>query len=324
MREGREREQDGDQLHRDTVREHAWFGDGMRWQQLLGRIRRQLIESPRMRLVLLAVLVGCGGGDRAPLEDSGPTDDGKADDGIDPDAMSIALPMPNARFDYQLGGAYAPASGVEIVSRDRSAPAASGLYNICYVNGFQIQPDEEMFWMMQHPDLILRKDGQPVIDPDWDEMLIDIRTPEQRAAVAAIVDGWIAGCAQAGYKAIEIDNLDSFTRSQGLLTEAQAVAMMRAFADAAHARGLAAAQKNAADLVVKKSELGTDFAVVEECNLYDECDVFTGGYGDHVIVIEYRRADFTKGCTQWPGLSIVLRDRDLVTPASGAYVHDDC
>jgi hypothetical protein len=69
--------------------------DGNSCYQLRGRIRRQLIESPRMRLMALAVLVGCGGGDRAPVEDSGTNDDGKADDGIDPDAMAVALPMPN-------------------------------------------------------------------------------------------------------------------------------------------------------------------------------------------------------------------------------------
>jgi hypothetical protein len=46
-----------------------------------------------------------------------------------------------------------------IVSRDRTASPAAGLYNICYVNGFQIQPDEEALWLAEHPDLILR-DGQ--------------------------------------------------------------------------------------------------------------------------------------------------------------------
>jgi hypothetical protein len=43
-----------------------------------------------------------------------------------------------------------------------------------------------------------------------------------------------------------------------------------------------------------------------------------------VLVIEYVRADFTTGCTMYPGLSIVLRDRDLVVPSAGAYVYDGC
>jgi hypothetical protein len=86
------------------------------------------------------------------------------DDGGPP---RLVLPPANAGLDYQLGGAYPPPAGVAIVARDRNAPPAAGLYNLCYVNGFQIQPDEEQLWLTEHPDLILRDDaGAPVIDPD--------------------------------------------------------------------------------------------------------------------------------------------------------------
>ncbi len=237
----------------------------------------------------------------------------------------FALPPSNAGLDYQLGGAYQPPSGVMIVSRDRHEQPAAGLYNICYVNGFQIQPDEEDFWVNQHPDLILRdQSGDPVVDQDWDEMLIDVGSAEKRTAIAAIAGDWIQGCANAGFDAVEIDNLDSYSRSGGRLHEDDAVAMMSAFSAAAHAAGLAIAQKNSAELVARRDELGTDFVVAEECNRYDECDVYTGAYGDHVLVIEYRTADFTKGCSNHPGLSIVLRDLELVTPGNPAYVYDGC
>jgi len=235
------------------------------------------------------------------------------------------LPLANGRFDYQLGGAYAPPSGVQIVSRDRTASPVIGLYNICYVNGFQIQPDEETLWLTDHPDLVLRDmGGEPVVDPDWDEIFIDVSSPQKREAVAAIVGGWIDGCASAGYDAIEIDNLDSFSRSGGLLTEEDAVATMRLFSERAHSNSLAIAQKNSAELVERRAELGTDFAVAEECNRYDECDVYTGGYGQHVLVIEYRRQDFDAGCAAFPGLSIVLRDLELVPAGTSGYVFDDC
>ena len=60
------------------------------------------------------------------------------------------------------------------VSRDREGSPAPGLYNICYVNGFQAQPSEESFWLDDHPELVLRDAaGDPVIDADWDEMLLD-------------------------------------------------------------------------------------------------------------------------------------------------------
>lgn len=235
------------------------------------------------------------------------------------------LPTPNAGFDYQLGGAYTPPSGVRIVSRDRTERPAAGIYNICYVNGFQVQPDEESWWLTRHPDLILRDSaGNPVIDADWDEMLLDTSTAAKRTALASIVGGWIAECAADGFDAIEIDNLDSYGRSGGRLTQNGAVAFMRLLSNIAHANGVAISQKNSAELVSRRAEMGTDFAVVEECNRYSECGDFTSAYGDHVFIIEYRSSDFSTGCSRYPNLSIVLRDVNLVTPGSGGYVRQGC
>lgn len=267
-----------------------------------------------MRVFALVCLAACGGSQTA--DDDMPGPDGPA--------AEVALPPPNGALDYQLGGAYAPPAGVTIVSRDRNAPIASGLYNVCYVNGFQIQPDEEAFWTGQHPDLILKDNGTPVIDTEWNEILIDVSTAAKRDGVAAIVGGWIDGCKTAGFDAIEIDNLDSYARSHALLTEDNNVAAMALFSAHAHAKGLAIAQKNSSELVARKAELATDFAVAEECNRYSECDAYRAGYTDHVIVIEYRQQDFTTGCTAYPGLSIILRDLDLVTPAAAAYVYNAC
>ncbi len=274
--------------------------------------------------VILVLLAGCAdtGSDGSPAGGTSP------DGGASPDAGppgAFTLPPTNVGFDYQLGGPYAPPAGVAIVARDRTAAPAEGLYNICYVNGFQVQPGEEAFWMTQHPDLLLRDGaGQLVIDADWNELLIDVGTPEKRAGVAAVVGGWIAGCAAAGFDAVEIDNLDSFSRSGGLLRADDAVATMALFAAAAHNVGLAIAQKNSAEIVGRKAELGCDFVVTEECNAYEECDVYTEAYGDHVLVIEYQRAAFEAGCEAFPHLSIILRDLDLTTPDGGEYVYDGC
>ena len=41
---------------------------------------------------------------------------------------------------------------------------------------------------------------------------------------------------------------------------------MRLFADAAHAAGLPIAQKNSAEITGRRTEMGTDFAVAEECD----------------------------------------------------------
>jgi hypothetical protein len=272
----------------------------------------------------LVTMMACGGG-------GSDDDDPAADAAIDafrPDSVHPPLyetPTPNQPLDYQLGGGYEPPAGVTIVSRDRNDEAALGLYNICYVNGFQIQPDEEAFWLEQHPDLVLRDgNGDPVIDADWDEMLIDTSTQAKRDAVLDIVGEWIEDCRFDDFAAIEIDNLDSYSRSQGLLTEDNNVAMMAAFSGHAHQFSLASAQKNSAELVGRRAEMHTDFVVAEECNRYDECDVYTAAYGDQVYVIEYRQEDFDAGCAAFPNLSIVLRDRNLVTPAQAAYLYDGC
>lgn len=277
--------------------------------------------ASRAALLLSFAACSTGAPGDAPADDPG----GKADSPTGDGDPAFVLPPVNAAVDYQLGGPYTPAAGVRIVSRDRTAPIAAGRYNICYVNGFQIQPGEEPWWEANHPSLILRNaSGDPVIDEDWNEMLIDVGTAAKRTAVAAIVDEWIEGCAAAGFDAIEIDNLDSFSRSGGRLDEADNVAAMRLFADAAHARGLAAAQKNSSELVGRKAEMGTDFVVSEECNHYDECGDYMAAYGNHVIVIEYLRADFTRGCSKYPGLSIVLRDRDVRPRGTAGYVFDGC
>lgn len=276
---------------------------------------------PVRSAVVLLFLAACGG------NPSSGDDMPPADASIDTlDALPmIKLPPANAKVDYQLGGSYPPPTGVMVVTRDRHETPTPGLYNICYINGFQIQPDEEDWWMTMHPDLILRDgNGQPVIDPEWNEMLLDIRIAEKRMAISSIIGMWIRGCASNSFQAVEIDNLDSYTRSQGLLLETQAVQTMKLMADIAHSVERPIAQKNSAELVARKAEMGTDFAVAEECNRYNECDTYTAGYGDNVIVIEYRQEDFAAGCTAYPNLSIVLRDVNLVTPQGTGYVYDGC
>ena len=276
---------------------------------------------------------------RAP-DGSGAADGGTRDGGDAPDG---ALPSgdagdagrdggraprrfaPDVSFDYQLGGAYPPPAGVELLVRDRKDRPAPGRYNVCYVNGFQTQPDERDFWTREHPDLVLRDEGgQPVVDPDWDEWLLDVTTAAKRRRLATIVGDWIARCADDGFDAVEIDNLDSYSRSGGRISEDDAVAFLALLSARAHAVGLAIAQKNAAELLPRRDEMGTDFAVVEECNRYDECDAFARAYADRILVVEYRRRDFDRGCRRYPGLSIVLRDRDLRTPDQPGYVYDGC
>ena len=232
-------------------------------------------------------------------------------------AAIVGLPL-GTDVDYQLGGAADPAANVGIVVRDRSEAPAEGRYNICYVNGFQTQSSEKAFWR-KHPALVLRDaDGRPVVDEAWGEQLLDARTATKRKALTRIVDRWVRGCARAGYAAVELDNLDSFTRSDGLLTRRQALKYAALLVRSAHQHGLAVGQKNLAGY--DGTRIGFDFAVSEECGRYDECGRYTEFFGDQVLMIEYRTPDFEKTCAAYGAThAVVLRDRDLTPEGVHAW-----
>ncbi len=207
---------------------------------------------------------------------------------------------------------------VGILVRDRRAAPADGRYNVCYVNGFQTQPDERGFWK-KRMRLVLKRGGRPVVDEAWGEWLLDIRTQAKRRALARIVGRWTERCADDGFAAVEYDNLDSFTRSHGLLERRHAIAFARLLVRRAHAADLAVGQKNLAGF--DGSRIGFDFAVAEECARYRECQRYVASYGRRVLVIEYRKRDFRRACRRYADhLAIVLRNRDL-TPTG---VHRWC
>ncbi|MFD5942569.1 endo alpha-1,4 polygalactosaminidase [Streptomyces griseus] len=237
-------------------------------------------------------------------------------------APEVAPPEADVAFDYQIGGAYTPPDGVGAVSRDRGDEPAEGLYNVCYVNAFQTQPDALDRWEKDDPDLLLRDgDGELVNDEAWGEALLDTSTADRRSRLADIVGGWIDGCAKAGFQAVEPDNLDSYERSKGLLTRAHNAAFAKLLADRAHAAGLAIGQKNTTDLLGQRDTIGFDFAVAEECGRYDECADYADAYGDRVFVVEYTDDDFAKACSSVGArVSVVRRDLDVRPAGRPGYV----
>ncbi|PZE23901.1 endo alpha-1,4 polygalactosaminidase [Curtobacterium sp. MCBD17_028] len=241
-------------------------------------------------------------------------------------------PFPTrGRPDYQLGGAYRPPAGVTIVERDSTAHPAPGTYGICYVNGFQTQPQDTAWWRREHPrDLLRTASGKPVSDPGWpDEVLLDTGTAAHRRDVVRVLSRTVDRCARRGFDAVEFDNLDSWTRSRGRLSRADALATAALLVDVAHRDGLAAGQKNAPGLGTRGRDVaGFDFAVAEECVRYDECRAYTRVYGGRVIDVEYSdalRTTFAAACrsASRPRMTI-LRDRDLVTPSHAAYRYRRC
>ncbi|WP_320775108.1 endo alpha-1,4 polygalactosaminidase [Streptomyces sp. CRN 30] len=236
---------------------------------------------------------------------------------------AVTTPPVGAEFDYQIGGAYTPPSGVGIVSRDHTADPVDGLYNICYVNAFQTQPGATSEWK----NLLLKdEDGNVVYDDEWaGEAILDITTKANREAIAEKVNGWIDDCAAKGFQAVEPDNLDTYDRFDDLLTASQAQAMIQLLSAHAHEKGLAIAQKNASELAGNREANGLDFAVAEECGKWDECGDYAEAFDDKVVVIEYDDEGMANACSGWGDeLSIVKRDLDVVTPDDSAYVRETC
>jgi hypothetical protein len=230
--------------------------------------------------------------------------------------------------DYQLGGSYEPPEGVTVVTRDSLEDPAEGVFSICYVNGFQSQPGELEEW--SEAGLVLLDGNKPVNDVNWpDEYLLDTRLESNRAAIAEKLAPIIRSCAQKGFDAIEFDNLDSDTRSGGLLDVQGNTDLARRLLAVAHDAGLLAGQKNAAERAIELGpRVGFDFAVAEECAAFNECGDYAMAYGDAVIDIEYTDAipeGFDAVCEHpdTPALT-VLRDRDLTTPDSSDYAYDRC
>lgn len=229
------------------------------------------------------------------------------------------LPQFLTDFDYQIGRARTPASNVGIVSRDYTISPANGVYNICYINAFQSQPGEESSWPTGSVT--------PLLDEDWNEYLIDIRTVSARQRAASHVYMMIDSCVSNGYDAVEFDNLDTFTRLGDSVDSANqytdywfdmsdAVAYATLLTDYTHSVGLASAQKNTAELFASGAHLqiGFDFAIVEDClgEDWDECETFASNYNDQIVVVQYEQ--FNTVCSTYGNrFPIVKEDYDVIS-----------
>lgn len=253
---------------------------------------------------------------------TGPTDDDRA----------VELPPLAAGLDYQLSQAYTPPDGVRVVVRDSEHLPAEGLYNVCYLNAFQSQPDDTQWWLLSLPSVVLRDAvGRVVADPVWpEEVLFDTSSAAARDILVELLSARVRVCAAAGFDAIELDNLDSFARSDGRLTVDDNLALVAPLITEAHVLGLAVAQKNASELGERGRRAGFDFAITEECEAFDECTAYTDVYGRHVLEIEYTDSDDFAGvmgracAARGAEVSIVGRDRGLVAPGDDGYVRVEC
>lgn len=270
-------------------------------------------------MLLAAVLaciapVACGDGDGNGNGNGSGSGNGKGDDG---EARRMELPPAGAAFDYQLGGDGPLPEGVTVVARDwqGGTPAGGAVYDICYVNAFQSQPDVE--WPAE-----VVSDAE---DPEWPgEFAIDLSTPGNRGLAAAAVERMIEQCAAQSFDAVEFDNLDTFTRFPQLgFGRAEAVEYATTLVGLAHVRGLAAGQKNSVELLGQP--IGFDFAVVEQCGEYDECEAFADAFGSLVFAIEYTDEGLAAACASLgDDASVIRRDLGLSPLGAEDHVYETC
>lgn len=236
-------------------------------------------------------------------------------------------PPPGVAFDYQLGGDYPLPAGTELVVRQWADGAPDpDAYSVCYVNAFQTEarpgdPDYENNW----PPGTVWEEGE---DPDWPgEHPIDISNNAKRRTAVEFVSSRLEHCAQQGFDAVELDNLDTFTRyPDAPFDREDAIAYAHLLVEAATEEGLAVGQKNTPELLgVARTEIGFGFAIVEECGTYDECQPFVDTFEGRVYDVEYTADGLAAACEAIGDVGAVIqRDLELVTPDDPGYLYATC
>jgi hypothetical protein len=221
-------------------------------------------------------------------------------------------PSPGRPWQWQLTGTVDLSVDVPVYDVDGQATPAAvvaalhrrGRRAVCYVSvgsWERWRPDAGAF----PPTVIGRAlDGFP------DESWLDIRRLD---ALAGPLGRRFDLCRAKGFDAVEPDNVDGYQNDSGFrLTAADQLRFNRWVAGAAHARGMGVALKNDADQVADLAG-AFDFAVVEECQVYGECDAYRPFVeaGKAVLHVEYTDTwPAGRGCAV-AGFSSMRKHRDL-------------
>jgi len=135
---------------------------------------------------------------------------------------------------------------------------------ICYFSAGsweEWRPDADRF----PTSLLGKSNGWP------GEKWLDIR---QLSELRPLISARLDLCAEKGFDAVEPDNIDGYSNDTSFpLQPVHQLRFNRWLASAAHERGLAIALKNDAPQVTQLVDI-FDFAIVEECYIYNECNVF--------------------------------------------------
>ena len=121
-------------------------------------------------------------------------------------------------------------------------------------------------------------------------------------------------CRAKGFDAVEADNVDGYGNETGFpLTAADQLAFDTAVAGLAHDRGLSIGLKNDVEQVAALEPV-FDFAVNEECLVYDECGAYRSftDVGKAVLHVEYSKPARELCAAASPiRLSTIVKNQDL-------------
>jgi hypothetical protein len=224
---------------------------------------------------------------------------------------------PDARWQYQLQGSIDRSNAARVFDVDgEGTPAATvralerdGRYVVCYLSAGtyeSFRSDSRRF--------PARVRGRAV-EGFGNERWLDIRRLD---LVAPVLRARMRTCARKGFDAVEPDNVDGYDNPTGFpLRRSDALRFTRWLARTAHGLGLAVGLKNGTGLV---SALAGrfDFAVVEQCLQYDECDRYRPftRRGKPIYEVEYEGTPASV-CPRARalGLNTILKDVDLTAPS---------
>ena len=224
---------------------------------------------------------------------------------------------PNAQWQYQLQGGIDRSNAARVFDVDGAETSAAtvralkrdGRYVVCYFSAGTYEN-----FRSDSRRLAPSVRGRPV-EGYGNERWLDIRRLD---LVAPLLRARMRTCARKGFDAVEPDNVDGYDNPTGFpLRRSDSLRFTRWLARTAHRLGLAVGLKNSTGLV---SALAArfDFAVVEQCLQYDECERYRPFVrrGKPVYEVEYEGTPQSV-CPQAGrlGINTIVKDVDLTAPS---------
>jgi hypothetical protein len=224
---------------------------------------------------------------------------------------------PDAPWQYQLQGAVDRSNGARVFDVDGAETPAetvralqrAGRYVVCYFSAGTYES-----FRSDSRRLPASVRGRAV-EGYGNERWLDIRRLD---VIAPLLRARMRTCARKGFDAVEPDNVDGYANPTGFpLRRSDALRFTRWLARTARGLGMAVGLKNSTGLV---SALAPhfDFAVVEQCLQYDECERYRPFVrrGKPVYEVEYEGTPQSV-CPRAGrlGINTIVKDVDLTAPS---------